>query len=93
MAEIAKEYHNNLQYDATLNEEERLAQIEATLEEVPNNQKLNDPENSPLGRPITEECVEKALKLAKNGSATGMDGCPYELWKKHNLHGHPVPRS
>jgi hypothetical protein len=28
-----------------------------------------------------------ALKSTKNGSATRLDGCPYELWKilkKHN---------
>ena len=25
-----------------------------------------------------------ALKLAKNGSATGLDGCPYKLWKELN---------
>ena len=29
-----------------------------------------------------EEIVEKALKLAKNGSTIGQDGCPYKLWKK-----------
>jgi hypothetical protein len=26
--------------------------------------------------------VKEALTLAKNHSATGMDGCPYELWKE-----------
>ncbi|KAF8500497.1 hypothetical protein F5888DRAFT_1596511, partial [Russula emetica] len=25
-----------------------------------------------------------ALKLTKNNTATGMDGCPYELWKTLN---------
>ena len=25
--------------------------------------------------------VEQALKISKNGSVTGMDSCPYELWK------------
>ncbi|KAH9017333.1 hypothetical protein EDB83DRAFT_2178273, partial [Lactarius deliciosus] len=28
---------------------------------------------------------EEALKHAKNGSATGLDGCPYELWKTLNV--------
>ena len=28
------------------------------------------------------EHVREALALTKNSSATGMDGCPYELWKK-----------
>jgi len=26
--------------------------------------------------------TEKAIHLAKNASAPGMDGCTYELWKK-----------
>jgi len=35
---------------------------------------------------LTSEHVEKALQLTKNGSVTGMDGCPYELWKTLNAH-------
>ena len=30
---------------------------------------------------LTEEQVQKALSLAKDRSATGLDRCPYELWK------------
>lgn len=30
---------------------------------------------------VTERQTEEALHLAKNSSATGIDGCPYELWK------------
>ena len=31
---------------------------------------------------ITYPQVCKALNLAKNGTATGLDSCPYELWKE-----------
>lgn len=34
-----------------------------------------------MDRLITEDNVKKALNDAKNGTATGMDGCPYKLWK------------
>src|SRR5258708_19041430 len=37
-----------------------------------------------LDRQIEEPQVRKALKLTKNGSATGIDGCPYELWRALN---------
>jgi hypothetical protein len=30
---------------------------------------------------LTEEQTKKSLHLAKNGSATSMDRCPYKLWK------------
>ena len=30
---------------------------------------------------LSEENVRHTLALTKNGTATGIDGCPYELWK------------
>ena len=86
MAELARKYHEELQYDntnnpMTLDLDKKIREI---LEEVPETQKFRNPEESKLNQNITEEIVEKALKLAKNGSATGQDGCPYELWKKLN---------
>jgi len=30
---------------------------------------------------VTEDQVSKALCRTKDGTATGLDGCPYELWK------------
>jgi len=32
--------------------------------------------------PVEKEQVRKAILTAKHGSATGIDGCLYELWKK-----------
>jgi hypothetical protein len=84
MAELAKNYHNNLQNrdPPPLDKDTRTVQIEAALEAIPNDQRLDDPGNSPMSRLITEDNIAKALKSAKKGTSTGMDGCPYELWKK-----------
>jgi len=30
---------------------------------------------------ILEVQVSKALHLTRDGATTGLDGCPYELWK------------
>jgi hypothetical protein len=83
MAELAKRYHDSLQNDERQEGEndELEAKIEEILKEIPNNQKFPDPENSSLKNGVMEEKVEEALRCAKNGSATGLDGCPYELWK------------
>ena len=41
---------------------------------------------------FTDDQVNKALDLARDGAATSLDGCPYELWKKlrsiHNKMSH-----
>jgi hypothetical protein len=34
-----------------------------------------------MNKYVTEIQTEEALHLSKNSSATGIDGCPYELWK------------
>jgi len=38
---------------------------------------------------VKREQVRDTIITAKNSSATGMDGCPYKLWKKlvneHNI--------
>lgn len=84
MAELAKNYHDSLQEAGMDNEAEAERETRMTniLEKIPEQQKFRDPENSDLNGGITGEYVELALSLAKNGSATGLDGCPYELWKE-----------
>ena len=72
MAELAKTYHSTLQdigidQDTDLETETRIDEI---LEEIPEHQKFRDPEDSDLNGGVTEEYVEQALKLAKNGLAT-----------------------
>ena len=86
MARLAKQYHEELQekdLDPTENERREQAMTNA-LDTIPNNQKFPHPQNSILNRSVTEDFVSLALLKAKNGSATGMDGCPYELWKELN---------
>jgi hypothetical protein len=67
MAELAKNYHNNLQNrdPPPLDKDTRTVQIEAALEAIPNDQRLDDPGNSPMSRLITEDNIAKALKICK----------------------------
>ena len=84
MSELAKNYHDTLQNNGTQEYEgaEMERKIAEILKEIPENQKFPNPEESDLNTGMTKEHVEEALRLAKNGSATGLDGCPYELWKE-----------
>ena len=83
MAELAKQYHESLQ-EVGLSEDPNSSlnqKTEEILKEIPEAQKFQNPETSALNEGLTKGVVEEALRLAKNGSATGLDGCPYELWK------------
>ena len=84
MAELAKEHHKNLQNNnlPDLEDPQRHQELEDILNGIPEDQKFPNPQHSELNEGIDSVSVEKALKLAKNGSATGLDGCPYELWKE-----------
>jgi ribonuclease HI/exonuclease III len=84
MAELARDYHNNLQNadaNSETTEEELEREINLILENIPASQRLQEPERTHMNGKITEQQVRKALHLARDGSATGLDGCPYELWK------------
>ena len=87
MADLAKRYHDNLQYldlhPEIADKEERTSLI---LNEIPKEQTLKESDAQAEDHPLTETQTEKALHLSKNGSATGMDGCPYELWKTLKTH-------
>ena len=90
MADLAKRYHENLQ-SADLDRQDLdtfEASLNLLLEEIPESQTLANPDESPLNWLAKETHTERALHHTKNGSATGMDGCPYELWKalqrRHN---------
>ena len=76
MAELAQHYHNTLQA-AGLNENvnDNLPQkMEAVLQEIPEEQKFQNPGLSTLNEGITKDTVDEALNLA--------NGCPYKLWKE-----------
>jgi hypothetical protein len=85
MANLARDYHKNLQNEGlshTANQKEHKNKTLAFLRHIPREQKVQEPETSPLNWTIRKDLVREAILAAKNGSATGMDGCPYELWKK-----------
>ena len=83
MAKLARDYHERLQQDGLENNDEQDYETETmrTLNRIHRNQILTDPEETTMNEKITKTQVKKALHLSKNGSATRMDGCPYELWK------------
>ena len=84
MAELARNYHANLQTTGIEpeHEENRMENIQSALNYVPENQELETPERTLLNKLVQQTHVERAIKLAQNGSSTGIDGLPYELWKK-----------
>ena len=87
MAQIARNYHEKLQQreqPPQHNQEENVALLEQLLDEIPNNQKLDNQQQTAMNWPITQDQVIRAINLTKNGTATGLDGCPYELWKTLN---------
>ncbi|KIK44095.1 hypothetical protein CY34DRAFT_38961, partial [Suillus luteus UH-Slu-Lm8-n1] len=53
---------------------------EATLKEIPEQQKINTQANE-MYELLKEEHIIDALMSSRSGSATGIDGIPYELWK------------
>ena len=82
MVELARKYHDDLQNaDLPRDQEDFHKRINLIMEEIPRQQILEKPNKSVLHQNTTEVQTEKALYLSKNGSATGMDRCPYELWK------------
>ena len=87
MAILAKNYHLKLQSDGihdNENHDEYTHALNEILNIIPETQHLEDPLFTPLNWEATQEQTEEALRISKNGSATGVDGCSYELWK--NLH-------
>ena len=88
MANLAKDFHEALQREGedTGDWEDLEVRTNLILDEIPENQTLEEPHASLLNERLTEAHVIKALHLTKNGSATGLDGCPYELWKTLKTH-------
>ncbi len=80
MAELARDYHENLQkLEKDVAPGEREAAIQSAIGRI--DATLSDEQADKLGAQITELEVAEALQLSKNGSAAGLDGLPYELWK------------
>ncbi|KAL1739216.1 hypothetical protein HDZ31DRAFT_27610, partial [Schizophyllum fasciatum] len=80
MAELARKYHQDLQKDEhEPDHDQRERAITETLEHI--ELKLTDEKRDEMARPPTRDEIREALRLAKNGSAAGLDGIPYEMWK------------
>ena len=84
MVKLARDFHENLQKEDSpqpLSTEEQETMLEEVLQTIPDLQHLPDPERSPLNWEASEDHIQRALKLSKDNTAAGLDGCPNELWK------------
>ena len=91
MAEIARNHHKSLQeedIDPDINPEEYNTRLNEILDKIPENQRLAELDRMNMCWKVTEDQVSQALSCTKDRTATGLDGCPYELWKalekRHN---------
>jgi hypothetical protein len=87
MANVAMKYQDKIQ-NANLSEDQNDSQesVGLIMEDIPRNQTLDKPNASALHHHITEAQTKWALDLSKSGSATRINGCPYELWKALDKH-------
>jgi len=83
MADLARNYHNNLQHQGITaqTEHEQTRDIDRALRAILPTQLIDDPNRLLMSETATEPHVKRALKFVKNNTTTGMDGCLYELWK------------
>ncbi|OSD00579.1 DNase I-like protein, partial [Trametes coccinea BRFM310] len=82
MAEIARAHYDGVQRDdcPTIDVERRDQDISDVLEHV--NVRLTEAQQEKLSAELTWEECECALMGAKNGTAPGLDGIQYEVWKR-----------
>ncbi|EPS93200.1 hypothetical protein FOMPIDRAFT_1136658, partial [Fomitopsis schrenkii] len=81
MAELARNYHNTLQTEGILPEdnEERNRSTQDAIRAI--STKATDEHRAQLEEKVTNTEVKEALKRSENGKAAGLDGIPYEFWK------------
>jgi ribonuclease HI/exonuclease III len=83
MAELARDYHSNLQTQGMATGLDRQKAMETTIKNIKTAAEEEDKQK--LSMLLTEVEVAAALKSLPNGKAAGMDGIPCELWKTlHN---------
>ena len=85
MAKLARDYHEFLQTKDIIiseNAPDWEGKISHTLNEVKDPQRMTPQDVAKTEWLITYPQVWKVLRLSKNGTATGLDGCPYELWEE-----------
>ncbi|KAK7016575.1 Endonuclease/exonuclease/phosphatase, partial [Favolaschia claudopus] len=80
MANIARNYHNDIQHDRNNTPpDEREATIQTVLGRTA--RRLSEEQAETLRKNLTREDVVEALKLSANDKAPGEDGIMYEVWK------------
>ncbi|KAJ7204924.1 Endonuclease/exonuclease/phosphatase, partial [Mycena haematopus] len=80
MAELARDYHNDLQKDDSEEDQQKKSKdIEDVLGGMESH--AARPEMADLAKELVEDDVEKALKQSANGTAAGLNGLPTEFWK------------
>ena len=89
MAELSRNFHNDLQSEdlTTFDDpDEHERKLNNIIDNIPNAQRLPDPHMTQMNWNATQDQIAKAIDLGKNKTATGLDGCPYELWKALKAH-------
>ncbi|OJT10530.1 Transposon TX1 uncharacterized 149 kDa protein [Trametes pubescens] len=81
MAEMARAHHDAIQLDGpdVTPPEQREHDIKVSLESI--DARLSDDQVEDMGAAISWGDCEHALKFAKTGTAPGLDGIQYEVWK------------
>ncbi len=81
MADMARTHHMNVQRDdpRTKTAEEREHDIVVSLDSL--HEKVTEEQAAALGGRLTYDDCATSLRLAKNGTAPGLDGLPFEFWK------------
>ncbi|THH18572.1 hypothetical protein EUX98_g8936 [Antrodiella citrinella] len=83
MSNLARNYHENLQEaEPVINPLLRAEKTKALLDQI--ERKATDQQKEELKNELTENDVENALKKSQSGSAAGIDGATYDLWKTLN---------
>ena len=84
MAELSRNFHNDLQSEDLTqfqDPDDHEQKLRRVLDAIPDSQLLLEPHMTEMNWFATEAQIAKAIDLGKNKTATGLDGCPYELWK------------
>ncbi len=81
MAEMARTHHMNVQRDepGAPTPLAREADIQKALDSI--EVKVREEQAAELGGEIAYDECALALRVSKNGTAPGLDGTPFELWK------------
>ncbi|KAH9849297.1 Endonuclease/exonuclease/phosphatase, partial [Lenzites betulinus] len=81
MAEMARKHYDGIQEDGPeiTRGEERENDIKDTLKHI--TERVTEEDAEEMAAEVSEEDVELALRTAKAGTAPGLDGIQYEVWK------------